>query len=111
MPTYQNLKGNIDSAYTFLNRTNPVNYLTVKVNILTNSPPDAPQKPKFIQTTAYYQLPNLQDPAKQVSNVTKLQTFDTLIQQLYQCCLCILVDLHAPQNKQFSSSKQNTIQR
>ena len=47
----------------------------------------------------------------QQSNVTKLQTFDTLIQQLYQCSLCILVGLHALQNKQFSSSKQNTIQK
>ena len=62
-------------------------------------------------TTAYYHSPNLQDPAKQVSNVTKLQTFDTLIQQLYQCSLCILVGLHESQNKQFSSSKQKTIQK
>ena len=60
----------------------------------------------LFKTKAYYHSPNLQDPAKKVSNVTKLQTFDTLIQQLYQCSLCILVGLHAPQNKQFSSSKQ-----
>ena len=47
----------------------------------------------------------------QQSNVSKLQTFGTPIQQLYQCSLYILVGLHAPQNKQFSSSKQKTIQR
>ena len=82
-----------------------------KSTSLTNSPPDAPQKPKFIRITTYYHSPNLQEPAKQVSNVSKLQTFGTPIQQLYQCSLYILVGLLAPQNKQFFSSKQKTIQR